>query len=97
VGHNLYYNKGNTNIQTIKKGARMEVARDIKLVESFVDSMKESLRFFSEGKLSENEINYLAEYIVNRLDFNNRWQMHKGLGYFAKITVREYLEKKEIA
>jgi hypothetical protein len=75
----------------------MNTTRDFKLVESFVNSMKESICFFSEGKLSEDEVKYLAEYLVNRLDFENEWQMHKGIGYFAKIAVREYLEKKEVA
>jgi hypothetical protein len=75
----------------------MNTTRDFKLVESFVNSMKESIRFFSEGNLSEEEIKYLAEYEVNRLDFENEWQMHKGIGYFAKKAVREYLENKEVA
>lgn len=75
----------------------MSTTREPKLVESFVNSMKESISFFAEGKLSEDEINYLAEYEVNRLDFENEWQMHKGIGYFAKKSVREYLEKKEVA
>lgn len=75
----------------------MNTTRDLKLVESFVTSMQESIRFFSEGKLSENEIKFLAEYEVNRLDFENEWQMHKGIGYFAKRAVKMYLKNKEVA
>ena len=36
----------------------------------------------------------MAEYVVNRLDFNNDWQMHKGLGYFAMNAVNRYLSKE---
>jgi hypothetical protein len=75
---------------------QMNTVRDFRLVESFVNSMKESICFFSEGKLSQEEIEYLAEYEVNRLDFENEWQMHKGIGYFAKRAVRECLEKKRL-
>lgn len=64
------------------------------LVESFVNSMMKSIRIFSNGRLSESEIKYLAEYEVNRLDFNNEWQMHKGIGYFAKKSVESYLQKQ---
>ena len=68
--------------------------RDRKLVDSFVESMEESILFFSGGRLSEMEIKYLAEYEVNRLDFDNAWQMHKGIGYFAKKAVENFLAKK---
>ncbi len=68
--------------------------RDKKTVESFVASMKESIRLFSNGKLSETEIKYLSEYEVNRLDFNNEWQMHKSIGYFAKKAIENYMQKK---
>lgn len=68
--------------------------RDRKLVESFVDSMLESIRIYSNGRLSESEIKYLAEYEVNRLDFNNEWQMHKGIGYFARKAVDNYLKNQ---
>lgn len=68
--------------------------RDRILVESFVSSMEESIRIFSNGKLSESEIKYLAEHEVNRLDFDNEWQMHKGIGYFAKRAVDKYLQSK---
>lgn len=64
------------------------------LVDSFVQSMTESIRLYSNGKLSESEIKFLAEYEVNRLDFENEWQMHKGLGYFAKKAVESYLQKQ---
>lgn len=68
--------------------------RDKELVESFVASMEESIRAFSNGRLSDAEVKYLSEYVVNRLDFNNEWQMHKGIGYFAKKAVDNYLQKK---
>ena len=64
------------------------------LVESFVNSMIESIRIFSDGKLSETEIKYLAEQEVSRLDFDNKWQMHKGIGYYAKRVVESYLNNK---
>lgn len=64
------------------------------LVESFVNSMLESIRMFSNGRLSEMEMKYLAEREVNRLDFNNEWQMHKGLGFFAKKAVDDYINRK---
>lgn len=67
--------------------------RDRKLVESFVNSMEESIRAFSNGRLSDTEIKYLAEYEVNRLDFDNEWQMHKGIGFFAKKAIENYLQK----
>ena len=64
------------------------------LVESFINSMIESIRIFCSGKLSETEIKYLAEQEVNRLDFDNKWQMHKGIGYYAKRVVESYLNNK---
>ncbi|MCQ2498617.1 MAG: hypothetical protein MJ133_06490 [Lachnospiraceae bacterium] len=64
------------------------------LVESFVNSITESIRVYSNGRLSEAEIKYLAEYEVNRLDFDNEWQMHKGLSYFAKKAVENFLQRK---
>lgn len=72
----------------------MNTTRNLQLVESFVSSMQDSIRFFSKGRLSEQEIMYLAEYEVNRLDFENEWQMHKGIGYFAMRAVENYLEEK---
>ena len=68
--------------------------RDRVLVESFVNSMEESIRSFSNDRLSDSEVKYLAEYEVNRLDFNNEWQMHKGIGFFAKKAIENYLQKK---
>ena len=67
---------------------------DRKLVESFVCSMEESIRIFSNGRLSDSEIKYLSEYEVNRLDFDNKWQMHKGIGYFAKKAIENYLQRR---
>ena len=58
--------------------------RDKILVDSFVKSMEESIRYYANGEISENDIRYLAEYVVNRLDFSNKWQMHKGLGILQK-------------
>lgn len=68
--------------------------RNRQLVESFVTSMEESIRVFSNGRLSDTEVKYLAEYEVNRLDFDNEWQMHKGIGFFAKKAIENYLQKK---
>lgn len=65
-------------------------SRDRELVDSFVASAAECIRLYSGGGLTEVEIKYLSEYTVNRLDFNNQWQMHKGLGYFARKTVESY-------
>lgn len=75
----------------------MNTTRNLQLVESFVSSMQDSIRFFSKGRLSEQEIMYLAEYEVNRLDFENEWQMHKGIGYFAMRAVENYLEEEKAA
>ena len=66
--------------------------RDRELVESFVASMAESIRMFSNGRLSESEIKYLSEYEVKRLDFNNEWQMHRGIGFWAKKAIDNYLQ-----
>ena len=52
--------------------------------------MEESIRFYANGEISEDDIRYLAEYVVNRLDFSNEWQMHKGLGYFTKKAVANF-------
>lgn len=68
----------------------MNTERDKKLVDSFVKSMEESIRYYANGELSVDDIRYLAEYVVNRLDFSNEWQMHKGLGYFAKKAVTNF-------
>lgn len=68
--------------------------RSRELVDSFVASMEESIRSCAGGRLSEIEIKYLAEYTVNRLDFDNEWQMHKGIGYFAKKAVENFIAKK---
>ena len=67
---------------------------DRKLVESFVASMEECIRIFSNGRLSDAEIKFLAECEVNRLDFANDWQMHKGIGFFAKKAIENYLQRK---
>lgn len=67
--------------------------RNRALVDSFVDSMAECIKSYSNGRLSEEEIKYLAEYEVNRLDFENKWQMHKGIGFFAKKAVENYLQR----
>jgi len=64
------------------------------LYESFVATMIECIREYSNGRLSETVISVLAAQEVRRLDFNNAWQMHKGLGYFAKKTVDNYLNKE---
>ncbi|MDD3141770.1 MAG: hypothetical protein PHX08_22785 [Lachnospiraceae bacterium] len=69
------------------------VSRDKDTVNSFVESMIESMKFFAKGRIPEDEIRNIAEYKVNRLDFNNEWQMHKGIGYFAMMAVNEYLAK----
>ena len=69
------------------------VTRDRETVESFVKSMAESIRYFAKGRISEEDIRNMAEYEVNRLDFNNEWQMHKGIGYFAMKAVDEYLTR----
>lgn len=72
----------------------MNTGRNRILVDSFVKSMEESIRYYANGKIAESEIKYLAEYTVNRLDFHNEWQMHKGLGYFAKKAVDNQLSMK---
>lgn len=72
----------------------MNTERDKILVDSFVKSMEESIRYYANGEISEDDIRYLAEYEVNRLDFSNEWQMHKGLGYFAKKAVANFKSSK---
>lgn len=69
----------------------MNTKRNKKLVDSFVTGMEECIRFYSNGKISDKDIKYLSEYEVNRLDFENQWQMHKGLGYFARGAVERFL------
>ena len=71
----------------------MITSRDKETVEAFVKSMAESIRFFAKGRIPEEDITNMAEYEVNRLDFNNDWQMHKGLGYFAMNAVNRYFCK----
>jgi len=66
----------------------MSTERNKDLVDTFVREMEKCIRFFAKGKLDENQISYLAEYEVNRLDFTNEWQMHKGLGFFAMQAVQ---------
>ena len=68
----------------------MIIVRSRKLVDSFVDSMFDSIKYFSAGRIPESEIRCMAEKEVNRMDFNNEWQMHKGVGYFAKMAVERY-------
>ena len=58
--------------------------------------MTECIGYYSNGKLSESDIRYLAEYEVNRLDFQNEWQMHKGVGYFAKKAVDNFIANKNM-
>lgn len=69
------------------------IVRDRETVESFVQTMQESIRYFAQGRIPESEIQNMAEYEVNRLDFNNDWQMHKGIGYFAMRAVDNYLKR----
>lgn len=68
----------------------MIITRDKETVEAFVESMAESIRYFAKDRIPETDIKNMAEYEVNRLDFNNDWQMHKGLGYFAMNAVNRY-------
>lgn len=75
----------------------MSIERSRKLVDSFVESMKESIRFFANDRISEKEIAFIAEREVNRLDFNNKWQMHKGIGFYARNAVNRYLSLQEKA
>lgn len=75
----------------------MSTERNKELVESFVRSMEKSIAFYAKGRLSDSEIKYLAEFEVNRLDFENEWQMHKGIGYFARKAVDGYLKTNEVA
>ena len=72
----------------------MTTVRTKKIVDSFVSSMTDSIRFFAKDRIPESEIKGMAEYEVNRLDFNDEWQMHKGLGYFARNAVNRYLSQK---
>lgn len=73
----------------------METIRSKKVVDSFVSNMAECIWFYAKGRIPESEMRYMSEYEVNRLDFNDDWQMHKGLGYFARNAVNRYLEQKE--
>ena len=75
----------------------MNTERNKELVNSFVESMKKSIRYFAKDRLSDAEIEFLAEFEVNRLDFENEWQMHKGIGYFARKAVDNYLKQKNVA
>ena len=61
------------------------------LVDSWVQSMTESIRLYSNGRLSEAEIKYLAEYTVSRLDFENEEQMSKGINCFAETAVDDFI------
>lgn len=61
------------------------------LYNSFLASMQECIRFFSQGQIPESDILSLAEIETSKLDFSNQWQMHKGIGYFAKLAVSRYL------
>lgn len=70
--------------------------RDKETVDSFVKSMEESIRFFAKGRIQEGQISDMAERMVEELDFNNEWQMHKGLGYFAMKAVEEYLARNDL-
>ena len=67
--------------------------RDNEIVASFVAEMIDRIRFFSKGRIPEPIIPYLAEYEVNRLDFNSTEQMHKGIGYYAMMAVNRYLRE----
>ena len=71
----------------------MNTKRDRKLVDSFVKSMEESIRFYSNGEITDADVKYLAEYEVNRMDFENEWQMHKGIEYFARRAVNKFLKE----
>lgn len=73
----------------------MTTVRTKPIVDSFVSSMEESIQFYANGRITENKIKYMAEYEVNRLDFNDEWQMHKGIGYFARNAVNRYLLKQK--
>jgi hypothetical protein len=35
--------------------------------------MEENIRFYSNGEITDADVKYLAEYEVNRLDFENEW------------------------
>ena len=63
------------------------------LVDSWVQSMTESIRLYSNGRLSEDKLKYLAEYTVNRLDFENEEQMSKGIHCFAETAVDDFILK----
>lgn len=65
--------------------------RNKTMIDSFTETMIESIRFFSRGNIPESDIRSIAVSEVAKLDFNNEWQMHKGVGYFAKNAVKRYL------
>lgn len=60
------------------------------LIDSFVKSMEDSIRLYANDTISDETIKSLAKSEVNQLDFENEWQMHKGIGYFAKKAVDNY-------
>lgn len=85
-------NEGQMHISIAKeiypwKGLVQVNTRNKVLVNSFVTSMAEKIRTYADGRLSEAEIRDIAEQEVNRLDFDNEWQMHKSIDYFAKKAV----------
>ena len=73
------------------------IERSNELVNAFVETMKESIRFFADGKIPENDIAYLAEYEVNRIDFNNKQQIRTGFDYYARKAVGRYFSAMEEA
>ena len=62
----------------------MTIVRSRKLVDSFVSSMVDSINYFAQGRIPQSDVLLIAEREVSRMDFNNEWQMHKGVSYFAK-------------
>ena len=66
--------------------------RDTEIVSAFVDRMAEGMIYFSKGRIPKQKIQDMAAFEVSKLDFNNEWQMHKGIGYFAMQAVNRYFD-----
>lgn len=71
------------------------VTRDRETIQAFIRSMEESIRYFARGRIPEKQVRNMAESEVAQLDFDSDWQMHKGVGYFARKAVDRHLACSE--
>ena len=70
------------------------VRRTGKLVNETASELSEQIVKESNNEISKEEAMNLAYRCVARMDFNNKYQMHRSLNSYAQSIVYKWREKK---